>query len=294
MSNFCDICGAPLDESGLCPCCDGAEAPVTGEAEVVYEPVNEPGYKTIDVDPVEEAEARGQARCNANPQPVQYTPRKPSPVSLTFKQVWRVVRCFFSKNAPEAVTAQFNEGLPIWAVLLPLGSLLGGLGGALAFNSRDTRFETDLFAQAIYSSRGAAFMYGLLFSAAILFAVILGVMLYFKAYKQRAGFRSCANLTCCAFLPLMTVAAADIVTAGQAGAVLEPGSLVFTLACCAVFLLLYTGVTASLGKKPFWSFMLMLLCSLSAAVAVCLLIAVSAVASNAISSAANVFYSDVF
>ena len=128
MDKFCEKCGAELLDNGVCPNCgDIPDEPKPEEA--APETIEEEKEKAA---PEQSAEPEQNEAQNAASQPLpetqpeaeQTTPQpevqkvQPSKFYYAFKQVGNVLKHFFSKNTIDAISAQYNEALPIWVIFV--------------------------------------------------------------------------------------------------------------------------------------------------------------------------------
>lgn len=179
--------------------------------------------------------------------------------ALTVKQVWNLIKGFCSKDAVNTIASQCEEKTPIWAILLPVYALLSAISATVSFNANGT-FKSVLpsiaGAKTTYGS-GEVFFIMFAMNLTLVFALSLGVRSFIKFHKGDGHFLSSANLVTASHLPVMFVLVFNIVTVGAISPLLDP---VTSLAEVAATMLLFAGVSKALGgKKPIWSFFLMLI-----------------------------------
>ena len=114
------------------------------------------------------------------------------------------------------------------------------------------------------------FLISFAMSAAVELAYCISVMVYLRAFKIKAKFKSAANLTTSAYIAVTILDLFNIITVGffksESTALSQFGMIAFVL-------LLYLAVDKVLnGKKPFWSFFLMLAAASAAAMITALVV----------------------
>lgn len=191
--------------------------------------------------------------------------------AMTVKQVWNLIKGFCSKDAVNTIAAQCDEKLPVWAILLPAFALLQAISSTVSFNSNGT-FKSDLTsiagAKTTFGS-GEVFFIMLALNLTLAFAMSLGVRSFIKFHKGDGHFLSSANLVTASYLPVMFVLVFNIITVGAMSTVLDS---VTKLAEVASTMLLFAGVSKALGgKKPIWSFFLMIIIASVVAVIVAMI-----------------------
>ena len=260
MDKFCISCGAELDENGNCPNCAPNAAP---SEEVADKPAEATPAVPVNL---ESDEGFGNAEIIYEPQ--QYEREEPAPAEnrvqpskfyFTFKQVGNIFKHFFSKHTVDAISAQYNEILPIWAIMLPLCAIIDAFSALLSYDSSGGRSVGlgNLFTD-MSMSYFEVFIVSLAVSVSTLFAFSFGVKIYMKALKKPGNFKSAANLTSCAHIPFSLISLFNIVTVGWFS---SEYSLITTFGYIAFGILLYIGIIKVLdNKKPFWSFFLMMTC----------------------------------
>lgn len=179
--------------------------------------------------------------------------------AMTVRQVWNLVKGFCSKDAVNTIASQCEEKLPIWAILLPVYALLSAISATVSFNANGA-FKSALpslaGAKTTYGS-GEVFFITFALNLTLVFALSLGVRSFIKFHKGDGHFLSSANLVTASYLPVMFVLAFNIITVGAISSLLEP---ITNLAGVASTMLLFAGVSKALGgKKPIWTFFLMII-----------------------------------
>ncbi len=185
---------------------------------------------------------------------------QPSKFALTAGQVWKIIRNFFSKNVVDAIAAQYKEKLPVWGILLPAYVLLSAISATVSFNSQGTvTYQVgNIFSDTTSFGSGEVFFINLAVETALMFAMIIGVRAFIKFHNGDGHFLSSANLVTASQLPIMMFLVFNIVTGGALTSIINT---VFSLGKYAVIMLIFAGVSRVLGgKKPLWSFFLMLIC----------------------------------
>ncbi len=197
---------------------------------------------------------------------------QPSRFTLTAKQLWSVIKNFFSKNCVDAIAAQYGETLPIWGILLPAFVLLGAIDATVSFNSSGIFSSeiTSVISSKISFGSGEVFFVTLAINFMLAFAMPLGVRALIKFHKGDGHFLSSANLVTASFLPQIMFFIFNIVTAGALSSVMSPLRLLGEI---ATFMLLFAGISKALGgKKPIWSFFLMVIIAVAAAFVVAMIV----------------------
>ena len=201
------------------------------------------------------------------------TQAQPSKFALTAGQIWKIIRNFFSKNVVDAVASQYEEKLPVWGILLPAYVLLSAISATVSFNSQGkvTNQIGKIFTDTTSFGSGEVFFIKLAVETALMFAMIIGVRAFIKFHNGDGHFLSSANLVTSSQLPIMMFLVFNIVTGGALTSIINT---VFSLGQYAVVMLIFAGVSRVLGgKKPLWSFFLMLICvTVAAAVAAMIVI----------------------
>lgn len=190
---------------------------------------------------------------------------------LTVKQVWNVIKGFCSKDAVNIIANQYEEKLPIWVILLPVYALLGAVSATVSFNATGTfnSYITSVLGTKTSFGSGEVFfsMFALNLTSAL--AISLGVRSFIKFHKGDGHFLSSANLVTASYLPVMFVFGFNIVTVGATSSVLDS---VLNLAEIASIMLVFAGISKALnGKKPLWSFFLMIIIASVVAVIVAMI-----------------------
>lgn len=191
--------------------------------------------------------------------------------SMTVKQVWKVVSGFFSKKAMDIISSCYSEKLPIWAILLPAYVLLCSASETATFNS--TR-EFSLILGGVLSKgsfgSGEIFFITLGFEIVYSLALILGVRAFIKYHKGDGHFSNSANLVSAATLPITTLYLLNVITGGALSFIINP---LTSLGLLAMFMMLFSGISKTInGKKPIWSFFLMLIIVIAVTVIITLIV----------------------
>ncbi len=191
--------------------------------------------------------------------------------TLTVKQVWTVIKGFFSAKVVDCIAEQYNTKLPIWGILLPLYALLQAISATVSFNSSG-EFKNGLTtiagAKTTFGS-GEVFFIMFAINLTLAFAMSIGVRAFIKFHKGDGHFLSSANLVTASYLPVMFVLLFNIVTVGAISPFLD--SMV-NIADIASIMLLFAGISKALGgKKPLWSFFFMMIIASVVAVIVAMI-----------------------
>lgn len=227
------------------------------EAEVIYEPDSEPAYSIPEAQPT---------------QPVFSEPNaQPSKFYFTFRQFGNIIKHFFSRHTVDAVTAQFNESLPVWAIILPLCALISAVSATLSYDSsRGLSVGVGNLFTGMTLSYFEIFLVSFAVSIATQFAFSFAVMIFFKSLKQPAKFKPVANLVTSSYISVAVVNLINIITIGY---FMSEYSLITTFGTMAFGILLYLGISRALGgKRPFWSFFLMMTCAFLGSMIIALVI----------------------
>jgi len=289
--NICKNCNTEFSGGDFCPQC-GEKYQEIQVMETVVEPVAEAIAETVEETQeavqVEEEVAENTAEVfTLPPQPVQsFAPvqpvNKPSKVNATLNQVGNVIKNFFSKNVADAVTAQYEEKLPIWIVLLALPAIFSAISGFIHYENP----AMDLlgFLSANYNVALGRFGYlvsGLLFALAFELIFVFAFYLYGKTLKKDLSLTGCANLVASAYLPMTVVSAAYVLCGSGV-------DIAFLVAFGMFVVLLHKGIEKALVDKPvFWSFFLVVLISLAAFTIASAIISVPAWIIDAINEASE-------
>ncbi len=299
MDKFCTKCGAEL-VNGVCPECSKAPENTVDEVssnpaeEVKTEPVEESVINTAESAPEQSTETQNespQASDNTEPQPeaqaaesvaqptqIQQAPQpvvqnvQPSKFYYVFKQFGSVIKHFFSKHTVDAISAQYGETLPIWVILMPVCALISALSMTLSFDgSRGLSIGAGSLFSGMKLSGLEVFLISFAMSIAVEFVYSLAVKVFLKSFKIKGSFKAAANLTMSAYI---SVAVLDLFNITTIGYLNSESTALSSFGMIAFILLLYLGITKVLdGKKPFWSFFLMMTCAsivaLIAALVVC-------------------------
>lgn len=244
------------------------------QSEPVVEPnfsqqVNEPKAEEAVKPPVQPIQPQPAAQTAINPvaQPVQ-----PSKFALTAKQVWTIIKNFFSKNCVDSVAAQYNEPLPVWGIFLPAYVLLSAISATVSFNANGdftTVFTAGLNSKITFGS-GEVFFLTLALNLMTVFAMALAVRAFIKFHKGDGHFLSSANLVTVSYLPVILFYVFNILTGGALSSIVNSVSVLGTVAS---YMLLFSGTSKALGgKKPIWSFFLMIVIAETVAVIVAMIV----------------------
>ena len=274
MDKFCTKCGAELPENGVCPNCSEAVDEVKAEQTA-------PEKTEIKEEPIQEAETAQELPAQeTEPEQTQEQPTaveaKAQDVQLSkfyyaFRQVGKVLKYFFSKNTVAAVCAQYNEILPIWVILLPVCAIISALSMTLSFDGTN---GFSIGAGSLFSGMSLSglevFLISFAMSVAVEFVYSIAVMIFFKTFKLKTKFKQAANLTLSAYIAVTVMDLFNIITIGSFKSESTTSS---GFGMIAFILLLYLGITKILeGKKPFWSFFLMMTCASVAALIAALVV----------------------
>ena len=235
-----------------------APAPETAEPEAEEKQKPEKPAET-EVKPGEKPEADVTRESDENDQSAKF--------AMTVKQTWKVISGFFSKNAVEMVSSCYSEKLPIWAILLPAYVLLCSASETATFNSSH-EFSIILggFLSKGSFGSGEIFFITLAFEIVYSFALILGVRSFIKYHKGDGHFSNSANLVSAATLPIIMLYLLNVITGGALSFIINP---LAALGLLAMFMMLFSGISRTInGKKPIWSFFLMLIIVIAVAVIV--------------------------
>lgn len=186
-------------------------------------------------------------------------PTQPSRFALTAKQLWSVIKNFFSKNCVDAISAQYGETLPIWGILLPAFVILSAIDATVSFNAGGAFSAglTSAISSKISFGSGEVFFVTLAVNLMLAFAMPLAVRAFIKFHHGDGHFLSSANLVTASFLPQIMIFVFNIITAGALSSFLSP---LRTLVEVASYMLIFAGISKALGgKKPIWSFFLMII-----------------------------------
>ncbi len=191
--------------------------------------------------------------------------------TLTVKQVWTVIKGFFSPKVVDCISDQHNTKLPIWGILLPLYALLQAISATVSFNSSG-EFKNGLTSIAgAKTTFGSGEVFFIMFSInlTLAFAMSIGVRAFIKFHKGDGHFLSSANLVTASYLPVMFVLLFNIVTVGAISPFLDS---IVNIADIASVMLLFAGISKALGgKKPLWSFFFMMMIASIVAVIVAMI-----------------------
>lgn len=177
---------------------------------------------------------------------------------MTVKQVWKVITGFCSKNAVETISSCYSEKLPIWSILLPVYILFSAASETATFNS--TRSFSPILewilSKGSYGS-GEIFFITVALEVVYSFALILGVRSFIRYHKGDGHFANSANLVSATTLPITMLYLLNVITGGALSFIINP---LTELGLLAMFMMLFSGISKEInGKKPIWSFFLMLI-----------------------------------
>lgn len=264
MEKLCEKCGAELDENGLCPKCalnEDTKAEKTDAPEKPEKP-EKPEEPETPKAVVEEAEEELREELS----------EEASKFTGAAGQVWRVIKGFFSKNAVDTIASQYSDEAPIWLILFPAYAVLSAISAAATFNAGGSYSSvvTPLL-KGVNFGAGEIFFLVLMLDLITMFALAFGVRVFIKLHKGDGHFVQSANLVSATQLPLMVISAFNVVTGGVISGVLGTFT---TMANIASTMLLFSGISRVLGgKKPIWSFFLMIICVSFAAIIVTVFVA---------------------
>ncbi|MCH5304217.1 MAG: hypothetical protein J1E41_05080 [Ruminococcus sp.] len=185
---------------------------------------------------------------------------QPSKFALTAKQILTVIKNFFSKNAVDSIAAQYEEKLPIWGILLPAYVLLSAISATVSFNAKGNVSNQlgNVLSNIVSFGSGEVFFITLFTNAIFMFTMIIGFRAFIKAQGGDGHFLSGANLISAAQLPIMMFLAFNIITGGAISSIIDAAAV---LGEYAMIMLIFAGVRKILdGRKPIWSFFLMIIC----------------------------------
>lgn len=178
--------------------------------------------------------------------------------TLVMKQVWNVIKGLFSKDAVRTVASQYDEDTPIWLVLMPLYVLLFAASQLATFKA--TKSASALFDGLISTSSfgdGEVFFVAIGLSIIYVLAFTFGIRAFIKFHKGDGHFSNSANLLASALLPITVLLFFNVITAGFMSFIFNP---LINLANIAMYMMVFSGISAKIdGKKPIWSFFLMII-----------------------------------
>jgi uncharacterized Zn finger protein (UPF0148 family) len=267
MEKVCEKCGAALDEKGICPNCAEAAAedntPETKEVkkEVKEEAAQEAKKTAPNDEPQESRTVAAQAESDEN-----------SKFTLTAKQTLNVIKGFFSRNAVDTIASQYSDEVPIWSILLPVYVVISAISATATYNSRgyyDSQITAML--KGVNFGAGEVFFLNLALALITMFVMSFAVRIFIKMHKGDGHFNMSANLVTAAQLPVMMIGLFNVITGGVISGVLASADV---LVDCASYMLIFAGISKALGgKKPIWSFFLMIICATAAAVVITVFVA---------------------
>lgn len=290
MDKFCTKCGAELNEDGLCPNCSAGQA--ESAAEETAPVINEENTQPTTTEPEQPEEAPVQTEPEAETQvsednkpensveppqatvdipPAEVADVQPSKFYYAFRQVGKLLGHFFSKRTVDTISDQYSERLPIWVILLPVCAIISALSMTLSF---DATHGLSIGAGSLFSGMKLSglevFLISFAMSVAVEFVYSIAVIIFLKSFKIKTSFKSAANLTLSAYIAVSIIDLFNILTIGFFK---SESTTLSGFGMIAFILLLYLGITKVLdGKKPFWSFFLMMTCASIAALIVALVV----------------------
>lgn len=266
--NICKNCNTEFSGGDFCPQC-GTKIEEIQAVEAALEPTEEAVTEQIEevtqaVETQEAAEENTQEVFTLPPQPVPVvTPvqpiAQPSKFNATINQAVSVIKNFFSKNAVDAVSAQYGEKLNIWVILLALPAIFSAISGLIHYESP----AVDLlnFFSAKYNIVFGRFGYmisGFFFALALELSFVFVFYFYSKISKKDMSLTGCANLVSAAYLPMTVISAAYVLCGSGV-------DIVFAVAFVMFVFLLHKGIEKAFNdEKPvFWSFFLAVVVALA-------------------------------
>lgn len=212
MEYFCYKCGSPLNEYGKCPQCDK-----NFYCYKCGEKLNEMGKcPKCDTVPREQSEPQPQAQETDNsnvqqPQPVENYQKKPSVFVETFKQVWNLICNFFSRNTLDAVSEQYKETLPIWAVIFAIPVLATAIYTGVIYGNISLSIEKliHIDISRIFSPFEVAVI-ALIMAGISIAAYVFSVYFFSKIQKKPFTLKNSANLVAGAFIPVALCSVATL------------------------------------------------------------------------------------
>ena len=300
MDKFCNQCGAELLENGVCPNCskEQDEAEVKEAVSEVKENTKEepaPAEEKAEQpkeEPVKAEEETPEAEQSPSDENVVDVPQsdinevKPTKFYYAFRRVGELLGHFFSKRAVDTITKQYNEPLPIWVILLPVCAVISAISMTLSFDgSRGFSIGAGGLFSGMKLSGLEIFLISFAMSVAVEFVYSLAVNFYLKFFKIKTKFKAAANLTMSAYIAVSVVDLFNIITIGSFN---SESTALSSFGMIAFILLLYLGITKVLdGKKPFWSFFLMMTCASLAALLAALIVTCPIIVMRGLQELAN-------
>lgn len=301
MEKLCDKCGAELLENGVCPNCskeqDEPEVKETASEEVKENTKEESDVaqekpeqtKEEPVEPAQKATKTEEAPSNENVADTaqsEISEVKPTKFYYAFRRVGELLGYFFSKRTVETITKQYDESLPIWVILLPVCAVISAISMTLSFDgSRGFSIGAGGLFSGMKLSGLEIFLISFAMSVAVEFVYSLAVDLYLKFFKIKAKFKAAANLTMSAYIAVSVMDLFNIITIGWFN---SENTTLSSFGMIAFILLLYLGLTKVLdGKKPFWSFFLMMTCASLAALVAALVVTCPIIVMRGLQELAN-------
>lgn len=300
MGKICDKCGTELLENGVCPNCskelDETEVKETvsevkenkkEEPSVAEEKSEQPKEETDET--TQEAPKTEETPSNENVVDVpqsDVSEVQPTKFYYAFRRVGELLGHFFSKRAVETITKQYDEPLPIWVILLPVCAVISAISMTLSF---DGTHGFSIGAGGLFSGMKLSglevFLISFAMSVAVEFVYSLAVNFYLKIFKVKTKFKAAANLTMSAYIAVSVMDLFNIITIGWFN---SESTNLSSFGMIAFILLLYLGLTRVLdGKKPFWSFFLMMTCASLAALVAALVVTCPIIVMRGLQELAN-------
>lgn len=300
MDKFCEKCGAELTDNGVCPVCskerDEAEIKETApeveentkeEPAAAEEKSEQPKEEPVKAE--EKSPKAEQAPLDAN---VVDAPKsdvnevKPTKFYYAFRRVGELLGHFFSKKAVDTITKQYSEPLPIWVILLPICAVISAISMTLSFDgTRGFSIGAGGLFSGMKLSGLEVFLISFAMSIAVEFVYSLAVNFYLKFFKIKTKFKAAANLTMSAYIAVSVMDLFNIITIGSFN---SESTTLSSFGMIAFILLLYLGITKVLeGKKPFWSFFLMMTCASLAALVAALVVTCPIIVMRGLQELAN-------
>lgn len=226
------------------------QTPETPEAKADEKPEQAEKSAEAEVKPEVKPEAESAKESDEEDQSAKF--------GMTVKRIWKVISGFFSKNAVETIASCYSEKLPIWVILLPAYVLLCAASETATFNSTH---DFSLILGKVLSKEsfgsGEIFFITIGFEIVYSLALILGVRSFIKYHKGDGHFSNSANLVSASTLPITMLYVLNVITGGALSFIINP---LVGFGLLAMFMMLFSGISKVInGKKPLWSFFLMLI-----------------------------------
>lgn len=302
MNNFCEKCGSPLNEQGVCPVCtanENAQPPVEqtvsnntvddGYAEVVYEPKKEPVYNTIDVDQPNTGEYSQSYTAQQDAQPPVQAPSK---FVETVKQTLNIIKCFFSKNTADALSDQYMENLPVWTFLLGLPAIFTAISTTVLYDSIvNSVYQLIGIDITNFFSGVGVFFLALVFVAVMEASYVFAVYFYLKIMKKKLSLNRTANFVASAYLPVAVTALISLLFCAWMPAIT---TVIDSIATVGFVIILSEGIRKILGRdKPvFWGVLALFAAAIIAAAVVIAVIMIPVIVVKVVSFVSSQTYSN--